>query len=548
MAFTLSAPLGCGGGPPVEEEVCQAIGPSGGTVVSHDGALTLSLRPSSFVGQNEICIRPAVRPPEGPPLAFDQAYRVTPDIPLEFALSAAYQGRLPGDTSMIAVGVIHREDFELGEEHWIPLPVVRLELDNQLVSGTDDRLSMYYALLDNAGSGETDSGGSATDSAGATDTDPTAASSPTAPTDPTAPTATNPTAGMAACDNTVVEAAEVCFGPAMSFAAGNGPTDVVAGDFDGDGNMDVATANGSGDDVSVLLGDGGGSLGGATQIEVGSAPTRVVSAEFSGDQAWDLVVANQGDNSVTVLVADGRGGFTASELAVGTNPSDLALGDLDDDGVPDLAVANAGDGNYQTATNDGSGSMTLLGPWAVGDVTAVRGVAIGLVAAGPSADTVFGGDGTVGASPGNGDGTPMDSTVVTTPFGTALRRFDTGAANGDADVDIAAVDADMAVVLLGGATATFNGSSFGPHPETSEALLADVTGEGDDDLVVSVAGDDTVVIYPGDGTGAFGTAVAFDVGARPSGVAVADLNGDTVGDIIVSNEDDDNVSVLLSSP
>jgi hypothetical protein len=60
--------------------------------------------------------------------------------------------------------------------------------------------------------------------------------------------------------------------------------------------------------------------------------------------------------------------------------------------------------------------------------------------------------------------------------------------------------------------------------------------------------DGTVTVFAGDGLGAFAPGVSFDVGTAPSGVAVADLNEDGVGDIIVSNGDDDDVSVLLSNP
>ncbi len=57
-----------------------------------------------------------------------------------------------------------------------------------------------------------------------------------------------------------------------------------------------------------------------------------------------------------------------------------------------------------------------------------------------------------------------------------------------------------------------------------------------------------MTILVGNGLGAFDETFTFAVGGGPSAVAVADFNGDGVGDIAVTNTDDDNTTVLLSSP
>ena len=58
----------------------------------------------------------------------------------------------------------------------------------------------------------------------------------------------------------------VTFDTQSTFFVGVYPTSVAVGDFDGDGNSDLATSNASSNDVSVLLGDGSGSFAGQCLI------------------------------------------------------------------------------------------------------------------------------------------------------------------------------------------------------------------------------------------------------------------------------------------
>ncbi len=177
VAAALVGAASCNDSGSSSAKACKVIGSSGGTIASEDGVLSLSLRPSSLSEDTEICISLAERPPNGPPFVFGQAYRVTPDIELDVGLSATYRSTLPQDTSLTAIGVVRRADFDAGQGRWLSLPLTRLEPDNELVSGTDSRLSMFYALLDDGGSGMVD---------------PTVATTETT-TDPTTDPTTNPT-------------------------------------------------------------------------------------------------------------------------------------------------------------------------------------------------------------------------------------------------------------------------------------------------------------------------------------------------------------------
>ena len=127
------------------------------------------------------------------------------------------------------------------------------------------------------------------------------------------------------------------------FAAGPGPTSIVAVDFNRDGILDLATANNNTNTVSVLLGNGLGGFAAAagSPITVNAGPISLVAADFNGDGVVDLGVDCTGSNSVYVLLGSGSGGFAVapfSPVATGLNPHFMVAADFNNDGRPDLAV------------------------------------------------------------------------------------------------------------------------------------------------------------------------------------------------------------------
>src|SRR5438270_12268209 len=66
----------------------------------------------------------------------------------------------------------------------------------------------------------------------------------------------------------------------LAFDAGNSPTSVAVGDFDGDGHPDLAVANYNSANVSVLLGNGDGSFRSARNFPAGGRPSSVPVGAF----------------------------------------------------------------------------------------------------------------------------------------------------------------------------------------------------------------------------------------------------------------------------
>ena len=162
------------------------------------------------------------------------------------------------------------------------------------------------------------------------------------------------------------------------FPTGSGPRSIAVGDFDGDDITDLATANQSGGSVSVLLGNGDGSFQ-PPQDKVISGPTTfgtpaVVAGDVDGDGNIDLVASSVSEYSgyyggiyyqsyANVLLGDGTGGFAApvaypipGSYYYYSAPLDIALGDVTADGQLDVVTANA-QGNVGVLPGNGNGTF-----------------------------------------------------------------------------------------------------------------------------------------------------------------------------------------------
>ena len=80
------------------------------------------------------------------------------------------------------------------------------------------------------------------------------------------------------------------------------PYSVCAADLDGDGDSDLAVANYSSNNVSILKNNGDGTFAAAVNYGVGINPVSVCAADLDGDGDSDLAVANSGSNDVSILI------------------------------------------------------------------------------------------------------------------------------------------------------------------------------------------------------------------------------------------------------
>ncbi len=307
--------------------------------------------------------------------------------------------------------------------------------------------------------------------------------------------------------------------------------DATLGDFDGDGDLDIAFANKPAN--HLWLNDGLGTFTDSGQ-SLGTADSLSVAvADLDGDGDLDLTYGNKGANSV--WFNDGSGTFTDSGQSLGSAESrGVALGDYDGDGDLDVAYANKAASTVWL--NDGTGNLADSGQalgtaesWGVsaGDVDGDGD--LDLVYANKAANRIWFNDGT-GAFTDSGQSLGSDETR-----GSALGDYD-----GDGDLDIAFADMTNSSLWLNDGTGIFTDSGQNLDPGDSfEVNAGDMDGDGDLDLVYADKG--AATMWLNDGAGTFtDSGQTIDL-LDTFGLATGDLDGDSDLDITNANNGPNSV-------
>jgi hypothetical protein len=165
------------------------------------------------------------------------------------------------------------------------------------------------------------------------------------------------------------------------YSAGPAPMmtlSVAVADLNGDGKPDLATAdyNGTNGTLSVLLGDGTGAFPAYRTYAAGDSPSSVAVADVNGDGRRDLITTNSGGNTVNVLLGVGDGTFRAARnYYAGASPFAVAAGAFNGDAFPDLAVVRTGStaGSLAVFLNDGDWSPAKPPGLSITDVARQEG-------------------------------------------------------------------------------------------------------------------------------------------------------------------------------
>ena len=362
------------------------------------------------------------------------------------------------------------------------------------------------------------------------------------------------------------------FGAAQSYAAGfGGSAQSVAGDFNGDGIPDLALVNpcnssgcGSGyASLAVLIGNGDGSFQAPVIYPTGSfEPISLAAGDFNGDGALDLVMASQGASQVSVLLGNGDGTFQPPVLyPAGTGSGAYVVtGDFNGDGKLDVAVAEQNGANGGVAILLGNGDGTLGAPvsYATG-ATAAASLAVGdfnedgapdLAVANGAADSVS-------ILLGNGDGT-FQAAVVYASGGAFANSIAVGDFNGDGAPDLAVANgcasdstavgcsqSGSVAVLLGNGDGSFQQPvAYGSGGNGANSVaVADFNGDGNPDLAVSNLGPGTgasagvLSLLLGNGDGTFQPAATFGSGGNLAlSISTGYFIGNGQPDIAVVNQ------------
>lgn len=320
----------------------------------------------------------------------------------------------------------------------------------------------------------------------------------------------------------------------------NDNTTIATGDVNMDGNLDVAITARLNNQVSVLRGNGNGTF--MTRVDYACAqnPLGVALGDLNGDGHLDLVTAQApaGGGSVGVRLGSATGTFgDRVDVNSGMGTGSVALGDINMDGDLDAVVANIGAQTLAVLLGNGSGGLGAPTNYPAG--TAPGEVRLANLNADGFLDAVVvnAGDDTVSIYLGQNGGT--FASRVSFASGVMPSALDIGDVDGDADQDI--------VVTHGGNPSTVRillgdgAGAFLPQPSLSTAQfsygirIADMDADGRADLVTSGAAMGVVALHRGLPGGGFAAAQTFDVGSDsgPTYLAVANFNADPRPDVLV---------------
>jgi VCBS repeat protein/FG-GAP repeat protein len=317
-------------------------------------------------------------------------------------------------------------------------------------------------------------------------------------------------------------------------------TALAIADFNGDGIPDVAATNGTNSEaappvqppLSLMLGSGQGGFESSRAFEASAAPNGIAVGDFNRDGNLDLAVSNyspsvHGASSISVQLGDGHGGLGKAINYPAAKPTAIAVSDVNPDGKPDVVFVGHNCVGVLLGNGEGAFSPASYSPCP--DCGGVLLVADFNGDGKPDLATADLNQGGVAILLGNGDGTfqPPVSYGAINPASLAGADF-----NGDGYLDLVASVAGSAggtYILMGNGDGTF-GAPVLLNGAGQFAVTGDFNGDGNADIAMLLKNGNGVAIYLGNGKGSFSPAFTVEA-AVGAPLLSADFNSDGVTDL-----------------
>lgn len=353
------------------------------------------------------------------------------------------------------------------------------------------------------------------------------------------------------------------------------PVDAILVDIDGDGKLDIVSANNAAQSLSVYQGQGNGSfapLAGIHPIALGARPSSVTSMIDSKSPLPRLVVANPAADAITLLTAPetgtggaGGAGGAGSEpslgvynvaLPTGSAPVDVAVADLNGDGFLDAVTANSGTADISVMLSDPEGKLvshvehpTHEGPSsiAIADLNGDEHPDVIVTNAVTNDIAVFAATGSNGYS--------LLSPLYY-PVGVAPAAVAVGDLNGDALPDLVVANGaqnTLTILYNSGPTSTKGDIAFSVvAPATalgsdisrlSAVTIADINADGRPDIIATdTNGNKVYFLFGPEFTKVTVETTAF----HPDAIAAGDFNGDGWLDLVTANSGSSLATILTN--
>jgi hypothetical protein len=290
------------------------------------------------------------------------------------------------------------------------------------------------------------------------------------------------------------------------------PELILSGDFNQDGNLDLAVNVAGFDNIAILNGDGHANFTLATHLETDTLPKGMAIGDFNGDRHADIASITEWGYSIRINFGDGRGGFIgAGELNGDGEPVRIATADMNNDGDLDLIATAPSEGKLLIYFGDGRGGFS---------------------------------------------NTALELEDLPNDY-----SFAVGDVNGDGNADLAVnrfelTNGSFVVILLGDGAGNFTQTSQVAVNQQAPIILVDLDHDGNLDLLIGGAGTENetgmfLSSYLGDGMGNFTTSEIKDLGpgVMEGAMGVADYdedgNVDVAFPVVFSQSQDRSTSVLM---
>ncbi len=343
---------------------------------------------------------------------------------------------------------------------------------------------------------------------------------------------------------------DATFDPPSLVEGGTRPSALRAGDFNGDGDLDLLVANFSPANVSVLMGNGDGTFQAAVNYTPNTGPRSIDIGDFNGDSAIDFVVGtNSGGFNIFLNQPALLGTFTGGTyFSMAAATYGIRVADLNNDGFKDVATANEGGGNVSVRFGNGAGSFGAVTNYSTGSSCYELGTgdfnADGLIDI--AASNRLGNTVSVLLNTGAG----VYATAVNYPCGESPYGLDLGDLDNDGKLDIAVVNGlTNTLSVFKGQT----GGTFAAHVQSNlvgnprDLIIGNFNGDANLDIAVSTFIGQVMPVYVGTGSLSFPDSRTILSSGAPYGIATADMNGDSNNDILIANSTSNQMTLHLGN-